>query len=49
MYLIEISRSNFPGFAGEVDVVGVVHFAEVVEAAPLQMNNLLLGKIQEAE
>ena len=33
--LVEVSSSKLPCFAGKGDVVGVVHFAQVVEAARL--------------
>ena len=33
--LIQVGGSNLPGLAGEVDVVGVVHLAQVVEAPTL--------------
>ena len=37
-YLVEVRGCNLPGLAGEVDVVRVVHLAQVVEAAPLQLH-----------
>ena len=34
--LVEVSGGNLPGAAGKVDVVRVVHFAQVIEAASLR-------------
>ena len=33
--LVEVGGGELPGFRGKVDVVRVVHLAQVVEAAPL--------------
>ena len=35
IHLVEVSGSELPCFASKGDVVGVVHFAQVVEAASL--------------
>ena len=34
-HLVEVGGSHVPGFAGEGHIVGVVHLAQVVEAATL--------------
>ncbi len=34
-HLVEVGGGNFPGAAGKVDVVRVMHLAQVVEAAAL--------------
>ena len=39
-HLIEVSCGNLPCSACKVDVVGVVHFAEVVEAAGLSCSHM---------
>lgn len=35
-HLVEVSGGSFPGLGGEVDVVGVVDLAEMVETTSLQ-------------
>lgn len=42
-HLVQISSSSLPGFCGEVDVVRVMDFAQVVEAASLLISKVSLG------
>lgn len=42
VHLIEVCRCNLPCPAGEVDVVRVVHLAQVVEAARLSHSHTAL-------
>ena len=41
--LVQVSGGDFPGTARKVDVVRVVHLAQVVEAASLRKSRIILS------